>query len=73
MDIVSVVRYVLTNEGYGKPNNDATAAPKFVEKLQKFNDDRAAVFAAILERHPYRPGLEWKTARWPTRFVWLRK
>lgn len=60
MDIVSVVRYVLTNEGYGKPNNDATAAPKFVEKLQKYNDDRAAVFAAILERHPYRPGLEWK-------------
>lgn len=60
MDIVSVVRYVLTNEGYGKPNNDATAAPKIVEKLQKYNDDRAAVFAAILERHPYRPGLEWK-------------
>lgn len=60
MDIVSVVRYVLTNEGYGKPNNDATAAPKFVEKLQKYNDDRATVFAAILERHPYRPGLEWK-------------
>ena len=60
MDIVSVVRYVLTNEGYGKSNNDATAAPKFVEKLQKYNDDRAAVFAAILERHPYRPGLEWK-------------
>lgn len=60
MDIVSVVRYVLTNEGYGKSNNDATAAPKFVEKLQKYNDDRAAVFAAILERHHYRPGLEWK-------------
>ena len=60
MDIVSVVRYVLTNEGYGKASNDATAAPKFVEKLQKYNDDRAAVFAAILERHPYRPGLEWK-------------
>lgn len=60
MDIVSVVRYVLTNEGYGKASNDATAAPKFVEKLQKYNDERAAVFAAILERHPYRPGLEWK-------------
>lgn len=57
IDIINVIRYVLTNMGLGKGvalADDANKAQDYIRKLAEYDPEKFAIFDAIFKRYPYR-------------------
>ena len=59
IDIVGVVRYIMTNSGFGKvtpSNNDPTVADKHVKHLGGIDEMKAEFFQSYVEQYRYKGG-----------------
>lgn len=57
IDVINVIRYVLTNMGLGKGvalEGDEQKAKDYVKKLSEYDPEKYAIFDAIFKRYPYR-------------------
>lgn len=57
IDVINVIRYVLTNMGLGKGvalEGDERKAQDYVKKLAEYDPEKFTIFDAIFKRYPYR-------------------
>ena len=70
IDIINIARYVLTNEGLGRgapSTGTPMAAIKYVEKLEKYDPEKFAIFTNFIEKHAYKGDIDF--AKFSTRYA----